>query len=201
MRIAASSTCCGQTTRSVNERLAKHYRISNIYGDHFRRVTVENENRAGLMGQGSILTLTSYPNRTSPVLRGKWVLENILSAPPAPPPPNVPDLEERGDDGKPQSVREQMQQHRRSPACAGCHNVMDSLGFSLENFDAIGRWRSVDETGILEEPPAGAPRPGTEIDPSGALPDGTTFSGPRRVAEAVAGPSRRICQDRDWSDC
>ena len=116
-------------------------------------------------------------NRTSPVLRGKWVLENILSAPPPPPPPDVPALEASSGDGKPKSVREQMQQHRQSPACAGCHSVMDPLGFSLENFDALGRWRAIDATGALEEPPAGSPPPGTPIDASGTLPDGTDFSG------------------------
>ena len=162
----------------VNERLARHYGIPNVYGDHFRRVPVSDENRAGLLGQGSILTLTSYPNRTSPVLRGKWVLENILSAPPPPPPPDVPALEERDADGNPRSVREQLREHRRNPACAGCHNAMDPLGFALENFDAIGRWRTVDMTGVLEEPPAGAPAPGSRIDPSGSLPGGDAFAGP-----------------------
>ena len=171
----------------VNERLATHYGIPNVYGNHFRRVTVDDENRAGLLGQGSILTLTSYPNRTSPVLRGKWVLENLLSASPPPPPPDVPALED-GNDGTPRSVREQMRRHSRSPACAGCHNVMDPIGFSLESFDAIGRWCSVDETGIFEEPPAGAPSVGTEIDPTGVLPDGTAFSGPAGL--------RRVLLDR-----
>ena len=162
----------------VNERLARHYGIPGVYGSHFRRVAVADDNRAGLLGQGSILTLTSYPNRTSPVLRGKWVLENILSAPPPPPPPDVPALEERGGDGQPRSVREQLRLHRQSPACAGCHNAMDPLGFALENFDAIGRWRAVDMTGVFEEPPAGAPAPGARIDPSGALPGGAAFAGP-----------------------
>jgi hypothetical protein len=106
----------------VNERLAQHYGLPNIYGNHFRRVKFPNGDRAGLLSQGSILTLTSYPNRTSPVLRGKWVLENILGAPPPPPPPDVPPLEESNKGGKPRSVREQMQQHRRNPACAGCHS-------------------------------------------------------------------------------
>ena len=162
----------------VNERLARHYGLPGVYGSHFRRVAVEDDGRAGLLGQGSILTLTSYPNRTSPVLRGKWVLENILSAPPPPPPPDVPALEERGADGQPRSVREQLRLHRQSPACAGCHNAMDPIGFALENFDAIGRWRGVDMTGVLEQPPAGAPAPGARIDASGALPGGAAFSGP-----------------------
>ena len=161
----------------INERLARHYGLPNVYGNHFRRVTLTDENRRGLLGQASVLTLTSYPNRTSPVLRGKWVLENILSAPPPPPPPDVPALEASSGDGKPKSVREQMQQHRQSPACAGCHSVMDPLGFSLENFDALGRWRAIDTTGALEEPPAGSPPPGTPVDASGTLPDGTDFSG------------------------
>ena len=162
----------------VNERLARHYGIPNVYGNHFRRVQVADDYRAGLLGQGSVLTLTSYPNRTSPVLRGKWVLENMLSAPPPPPPPDVPALEGRGADGKPRSVRDQLREHRRNPACAGCHNAMDPIGFALENFDAIGRWRTVDMTGVLEAPPAGSPAPGTRIDPSGSLPGGAAFAGP-----------------------
>ena len=162
----------------VNERLARHYGIPDIRGNHFRRVPVADGNRPGLLGQGSILTLTSYPNRTSPVLRGKWVLENILSSPPPPPPPDVPALEERDADGNPRSVREQLREHRRNPACAGCHNAMDPIGFALENYDAIGRWRTIDMTGVLEEPPAGAAAPGSRIDPSGSLPGGAAFAGP-----------------------
>ena len=169
----------------LNERLARHYGIPDVQGSHFRRVAVGDAGRVGLLGQGSILTLTSYPNRTSPVLRGKWVLENILSAPPPPPPADVPALEERGGDGQPRSVREQLRLHRQSPACAGCHNAMDPLGFALENFDAIGRWRSVDMTGVLEEPPAGAPAPGTRIDAGGALPGGAAFSGPAGLRELL----------------
>ena len=169
----------------LNERLARHYGIPDVHGSHFRRVAVGAAGRAGLLGQGSILTLTSYPNRTSPVLRGKWVLENILSAPPPPPPADVPALEERAGDGPPRSVREQLRLHRQSPACAGCHNAMDPLGFALENFDAIGRWRDVDRTGVLEEPPAGEPAPGTRIDASGALPGGAAFSGPAGLRELL----------------
>ena len=169
----------------LNERLARHYGIPDVHGSHFRRLAVGAAGRAGLLGQGSILTLTSYPNRTSPVLRGKWVLENILSAPPPPPPADVPALEERGGDGPPRSVREQLRLHRQSPACAGCHNAMDPLGFALENFDAIGRWRDVDRTGVLEEPPAGEPAPGTRIDASGALPGGAAFSGPAGLRELL----------------
>ena len=132
----------------VNERLARHYGIPNVYGSQFRRVTLADENRRGLLGQGSILTVTSYPNRTSPVLRGKWILENILGTPPPPPPPNVPALKENGEGGKVPSVRERMEEHRENPACASCHRVMDPLGFALENFDAIGEWRTKEAGGV-----------------------------------------------------
>jgi hypothetical protein len=155
----------------VNERLARHYGISGVYGSHFRRVTLTDPRRFGLLGQGSVLTVTSYPTRTSPVLRGKWLLENILGTPPPPPPPNVPALSDTGAGGKPTSVRERMEQHRKNPVCASCHSRMDPLGFALENFDAIGRWRATDDGN-------------TAVDPSGALPDGTRFQGPeglRRV--------------------
>lgn len=148
----------------VNERLARHYQIPNIYGTRFRRVTFTNEQRGGLLGQGSLLMVTSYPNRTSPVLRGKWLLENLLGAPPPPPPPNVPSLPDRGQDGKPASVRDRLEQHRKSPVCASCHAQMDPLGFALENFDAIGNWRTTTEAG-------------TPIDASGQLPDGSEFRG------------------------
>ncbi len=148
----------------VNERLAQHYGITNIYGDRFRRVRISKEERRGLLGQGSILTVTSYANRTSPVIRGKWVLENILDAPPPPPPPNVPALKDHNAEGKILSMRQQMEQHRANPVCASCHRVMDPIGFALENFDATGMWRTTDAT---------AP-----IDPSGVLPDGTKFDGP-----------------------
>jgi hypothetical protein len=147
----------------VNERLARHYGIPGIYGSHFRRVQFTDGTRGGLLGHGSILTVTSYSNRTSPVIRGKWVLDNILSTPPSPPPPNVPALQERDTTGKALSMRAQMERHRANPACASCHRLMDPLGFALENFDGIGRWRTTD---------ANAP-----IDPSGVLPDGTPFRG------------------------
>jgi hypothetical protein len=147
----------------VNERLAKHYGIPNIYGSQFRRVPVTDDARRGLLGQGSILTVTSYPTRTSPVLRGKWILENILGTPPPAPPPNVPALKENDEGGKVTTVRERMEEHRRNPACATCHRVMDPLGFSLDNFDAIGQWRSKE---------AGLP-----IDASGQLADGTKING------------------------
>jgi hypothetical protein len=150
----------------VNERLARHYGIPNVYGSQFRRVTFNSghEERGGLLGQGSLLTVTSYPNRTSPVLRGKWVLENILGTPPPPPPPNVPGLKDKGENGKPASVRERLEQHRKNPFCASCHASMDPLGFALENFDAIGGWRTSEA--------------GTPIDASGALPGGIQFQGP-----------------------
>ncbi len=152
----------------VNERLARHYGISGVYGSHFRRVALDieqAERRGGIFGHGSLLTVTSYPNRTSPVLRGKWVLTNILGTPPPPPPPDIPDLPERGAGGQPATVRDRLQQHRENPACAVCHAPMDPLGLALENYDAIGTWRATGETG----------RP---IDASGALPDGSEFNGP-----------------------
>ena len=149
----------------VNERLARHYQIPNIYGSHFRRVSVTDENRRGLLGQGSILTVTSYATRTAPTIRGKWLLENILGTPPPPPPANVPSLDERkGDDGRPLTVRQQMELHRSNPVCASCHRVMDPLGFALENFDATGKWRDSDG--------------GNPIDTSGATPDGFQLNGP-----------------------
>ena len=149
----------------LNERLAQHYGIPNVYGSHFRRVTLGPDNvRAGLLGHGSVLTLTSYATRTSPVVRGKWILENILGAPPPPPPPNVPALKETTDDGKALTMRERMARHRTNAVCASCHARMDPLGFALENFDAVGRWRPRDESG-------------SSIDASGALPEGTTFEG------------------------
>jgi len=147
----------------VNERLARHYGIANVYGDRFRRVTIEDPRRGGILGQGSLLTVTSYPNRTSPVLRGKWLLETILGTPPPPPPPNVPALQERGAGGKLASVRERLEAHRANPACSGCHSLMDPLGFALENYDPIGRWRNEDA--------------GAAVDATGALPNGAKFEG------------------------
>ena len=129
----------------VNERLARHYGIPNVYGSQFRRVTVASEARRGLLGQASMLTVTSYPNRTSPVERGKWVLTNLLGVPPQPPPPNVPPLQETASDGKVLSLRERMEKHRANPVCAGCHKAMDPIGFALENFDGIGRWRTSED--------------------------------------------------------
>jgi hypothetical protein len=155
----------------VNERLARHYGIPNVYGTQFRRVTLTDQTRMGLLGQGSVLTVTSYPNRASPVLRGKWILENILGTPPPPPPPNVPPLKENEEGAKPKSVRELMEEHRKNPACAGCHAVMDPLGFSLENFDGIGEWRTKDQSG--------------PIDASGQLADGTKVEGPVTLRQAL----------------
>jgi hypothetical protein len=156
----------------VNERLARHYGIPNVKGSRFRRVKLIDDNRRGLLGQGSILALTAYPNRTSPVLRGKWVLENLLGTPPPPPPPNVPSLKDTNAAGEVLPMRERMAQHRSSPVCASCHSMMDPPGFSLEQFDAVGRGRTVDELF-------------TQIDASGGLPDGTTFQGPAGLREAL----------------
>ena len=118
----------------VNERLARHYGIPGVYGSQFRRVHIDDENRRGLLGQASILTVTSYPARTSPVQRGKWILTNILGIPPTPPPPNVPALKDNGENSKPLSLRERMEAHRANAVCAGCHKVMDPIGFALEKF-------------------------------------------------------------------
>ena len=128
----------------LNEQLARHYGINNIYGGHFRRVTITDERRRGLLGHASVLTTTSYENRTSVVLRGKWVLENLLGAPPPPPPPNVPPLKENDGKSKPTALRERMEQHRNNPVCASCHSRMDPLGFALEHYDAVGQWRDTD---------------------------------------------------------
>ena len=147
----------------LNERLARHYQIPNIYGERFRRVELSDDKRGGLLGQGSILTVTSYGNRTSPVLRGKWLLEMILGTPPPPPPPDVPPLREKNEIDHPVSVRERLEQHRQNPACASCHVRMDPLGFALENFDAIGMWRHTED--------------GVPIDASAAMPGGTKFEG------------------------
>jgi mono/diheme cytochrome c family protein len=156
----------------MNERLAEHYGIEGIYGSEFRRVSIDDDNRRGLLGQASILTVTSYPNRTAPTIRGKWVLEQLLGTPPPPPPPNVPSLAD-DENNRVLTMRERMEQHRANPACAVCHRMMDPLGFALENFDGLGRWR--DTTGGL-----GAP-----IDSSGILPDGTTFDGPLGLREVL----------------
>jgi hypothetical protein len=150
----------------VNERLARHYGIPNVHGSQFRRVTLLDENRRGLLGQGSILMVTSYATRTAPTLRGKWLLENVLGTPPPPPPPNVPSLKEDRN-ASVLTMRQRMEQHRANPACASCHKLMDPLGFALENFDAVGGWRTAQGN--------------TPIDASGELPDGTKFQGPSEL--------------------
>ena len=150
----------------VNERLAHHYGIPNVYGTHFRRVTLKDETRYGLLGKGAVLMVTSHPHRTSPVLRGKWILENVLGSPPPPPPDVVPPFEEDAGAAKPKSVRERMEQHRRNPACASCHRMIDPAGLALENFDATGAWRTRD----------GGTR-GAPVDATGQLVDGTQING------------------------
>jgi hypothetical protein len=129
----------------MNERLARHYGIDNVYGSHFRRVTLADDRRFGLLGQASILTVSSYVDRTSVVLRGKWILSNLLGTPPIPPPPNVPPLKENDGKSKPLALRERMEEHRKNAVCAACHNPMDPLGFALEHFDATGKWRENDQ--------------------------------------------------------
>jgi hypothetical protein len=159
----------------LNERLAKHYGIPNIYGSHFRRVTIADEARRGLLGQGSILMVTSHTDRTSPVVRGKWVLDNLLGAPPPPMPANVPPLNENArTDGKILTMRERMEEHRSNPYCASCHQIMDPIGFALENFDAVGAWRTR-EGGTH----------GTLIDASGQMLDGTKVNGPVELRKAL----------------
>lgn len=163
----------------VDERLARHYGIPNVYGGRFRRVKIDDPARRGLLGQGSILAITGYSTRTSPVQRGKWILTNILGTPPPPPPPNVPALKENSEGGKPMSVRERLEAHRASPACSSCHAVMDPLGFALENFDAVGKWRDKGEDGA-------------RIDASGALADGTRIDGPSSLREALLARSNQF---------
>jgi mono/diheme cytochrome c family protein len=154
----------------LNQRLAEHYGVPNVYGSQFRRVAVTDQNRRGLLGQGSILTITSYPNRTSVVQRGRWVLESLLGTPPPPPPANVPDLKAAAN-GKLLSMRDQMQMHRANPVCSSCHSRMDPIGFALENYDGVGRWRDDDA--------------GAKVDASGKLPDGTEFRGPAGLRQLL----------------
>jgi mono/diheme cytochrome c family protein len=155
----------------VNERLARHYGIPGVYGSRFRRVPLADVNRRGLLGHGSILTVTSYPDRTSPVLRGKWILENILGTPPPPPPADVPAFPDNPETGRALTVRERTEAHRKNPVCASCHQVMDPLGFSLENFDAIGQWRTKEAGGA--------------VDTAGQLADGTAVNGPVSLRQAL----------------
>ncbi len=154
----------------LNERLAEFYGVPGVYGSQFRRVEITDPNRGGILGQASLLTVTSYPNRTSVVQRGKWVLENLLGTPPPPPPPNVPSLDPHGKDGK-LSMRQSMELHRANPVCASCHSRMDPIGFALENYDGVGAWRDNDN---------GAP-----IDASGKLPDGAAFTGPAGLKQLL----------------
>jgi mono/diheme cytochrome c family protein len=156
----------------LNERLARHYGVPGVYGERFRRVAFSDGVRGGVLGLGGLLMVTSYPDRTAPVSRGLWVLDNLLGMPPPPPPGDVPDLQEQGEDGRKRSMREQMEIHRRNPACAACHVRMDPLGFALEQFDPIGKWRTTS---------AAMP-----IDPVAAFPDGTTIDGVRGVRRLVA---------------
>jgi mono/diheme cytochrome c family protein len=155
----------------VNERLARHYGIPNIYGSRFRRVPVTDDARRGILGQGSMLAVTSHAERTSPVLRGKWVLENLLGLPVPPPPPDIPTLKGNTEGQKPKTLREQMAEHRTEPVCASCHRVMDPVGFALENFDAVGAWRTME--------------PGGPIDASGQLADGTKVDGVVTLRKAI----------------
>ena len=166
----------------VNGRLARHYDIPHVYGSHFRRVSLDrlpNDARRGLLGHASVLAVTSYPNRTSPVLRGKWVLENLLGTPPASPPPDVPSLEETTGEGEVLSMREATERHRANPVCASCHQLMDPPGFALEQFDAVGRFRTHTAAN-------------TPIDATGELPDGTQFDGASGLRDALASRPERF---------
>jgi hypothetical protein len=156
----------------LNERLAKHYGIPGVYGSRFRRVELPPDaHRGGLLGQGSILTVTSYATRTSPVLRGKWILSNLLGNAPPPPPPSVTALKENKEGSKPLTMRERIAEHRRNPVCAGCHRLLDPPGFALENYDAVGRWRTTDS--------------GIPVDASGSLPGGDAFDGPEGLKRVI----------------
>jgi hypothetical protein len=156
----------------VNERLARHYGITGVYGTRFRRVELTDPNRRGLLGHGSILSLTSVANRTSPIIRGKYVISNFLNTPPLPPPPNVPQLEASAPKDRPSTVREQLELHRANPVCASCHRNIDPIGFALENFNAIGQWQN-------------ATREGLKIDSAGVLVDGTPVDGPVALRKAL----------------
>ncbi|HLH41441.1 MAG TPA: DUF1592 domain-containing protein [Bryobacteraceae bacterium] len=156
----------------VDERLAKHYGFPGVYGPQFRRVKIPDPNRRGLLGQGSILAMTSVATRTSPVFRGKYVLSNFLDTPPIPPPPNVPTLEESNKGAAPKTVREQLELHRKNPVCASCHNVIDPVGFALENFDSVGKWRNNGPDG-------------SALDVAGTLADGAKVNGPAALREAI----------------
>ena len=156
----------------LNERLARHYGVPGVYGDWFRRVTLQQPERHGLLGKGAILVVTSLATRTSPVVRGKWILENIVGTPPPPPPPDVPALDENLPGQKPRSLRERTEVHRRNPPCSTCHRVMDPIGFALENYDAVGQWRTTDA--------------GSAIDTTGQLMDGASLDGPVSLRQALS---------------
>ncbi|MSO21364.1 MAG: DUF1592 domain-containing protein [Acidobacteria bacterium] len=164
----------------LNERLARHYEVAGVQGSQFRKVLLTDSNRRGLLGHGSILTVTSYANRTAPTIRGKWILENLLGTPPPPPPPNVPALKDDGGAKSQLTMRQRMEEHRGNPVCASCHAKMDPLGFALENFDGIGQWRSRE----------GA----TAIDSSGTLIDGRKFSGPRELQDMLLANPEQFVQ-------
>ena len=166
----------------LNERLAMHYGIENVKGARFRRVTLPDESRHGLLGKGAILMLTAYPNRTSPVLRGAWILERLLGAPPPAPPPEVPTLVENKRGEPPRTLRERLEQHRENPTCFSCHGVMDPLGFALENFSAVGQFRTYDPDTL------------TPIDASGVLPDGTPVDGPADLRRALVTQSDQFVE-------
>jgi hypothetical protein len=164
----------------LNERLARHYGIPGVKGSHFRRVELGKDSvRAGLLGHGSILTVTSYPDRTSPVKRGKWILENLLGTPPPPPLPNVGELQATTSTGTVLSMRQRMEQHRANPVCASCHAMMDPLGLALENFDAVGKWRTLGESS-------------TPIDTTGVMPGGAAFEGAAGLRQALLGSDRFV---------
>ena len=163
----------------LNERLARHYGIPDVTGPEFRRVDLTGTPRSGVLTQASVLTVSSYATRTSPVLRGKWILENLLDSPPPPPPPDVPNLDEASI-GTAASMREQLESHRKDPICASCHRRMDPLGFGLENFDAVGAWRTIDGK--------------FPIDASGALPDGRKFTGPVELRTILEGNSEAFAK-------
>ena len=152
----------------INRRLSRHYKVKGEFREQPKRVEIaENPHRGGLLSMAAILAVSSHPHRTSPVLRGKWILETLLGEPPPPPPPDVPELEENSDAKEPASLRERLEAHRQDPSCNACHERMDPLGFSLENYDVLGRWRDQQD--------------GEPIDVTGSLPDGTRFEGPQAL--------------------
>jgi len=156
----------------VNERLARHYGMKGVYGSRFRRVELDDPNRFGLLGHGSLLSLTSNSGRTSPIIRGKFIVSELWNNPPPAPPADVPDLEASVPEGRPSTVREQLELHRANPTCAACHNNIDPVGFALENFNAIGQWRETTREGL-------------EIDSAGILGNGTPVSGPVELRQAL----------------